>query len=162
MGEVISINKGQKQVARELSRQLQQMKDDTEKNGTIPYSDWIVKMNEQFMIREAGNLFIQAKLKGMVNEEATIFAKDKAKAEGIKHMALEMLKTVSFYKEKQLTNAHINKIEIMCKDFVRQVDFMEKNPRYKFTHFLTDMEMIHEMNNGMADKINNIINDDKE
>lgn len=159
MGEVISINKGQKQVARELSRQLQQMKDDAEKNGSIPYSDWIRKMNEQFMIREAGNLFIKGKLQGMENDDATLFAKDKVKSEGIKHIALEVLQIVSHYKEKQISDALINKIEIMCKDFVRQVDFMDKNPNYKFTHFLTDMEMIHGLNDEMVERI---FNKDKE
>jgi hypothetical protein len=140
---VIHINYGQRQVAKQLLKELQKQK---EKDvNSIPYGDWIKKMNTKFMINGASNFFIENKIKGMENEQATIFAKDVIKSEGIRYMALEILKVASLYKEGQLTNAHMNNLELLAKDFVQQAQFMDRNNKNKFTHFLSDMEMLHDL-----------------
>jgi hypothetical protein len=158
MGKVVSINRGQKQVARELHRKIQENKE-AEKNA-IPYSDWIRKMNNKFMIREAGNLFIQYKLEGMANEEAHFHATNQVKSEGIKSMSLEILQLIAQYNDGKINiEPMLNNIEVMAKDFTKQVEFIDRNPNNRFTHFLTDMEMLHDLS---EEERENIINGKKE
>jgi hypothetical protein len=150
-GNVIHINYGQRQVGKQL---LKQLKDQNEENlDAIPYSDWLKKMNAKFMVNTASNYFIKYKKQGMENEQANVFAKDDTKSEGIKYMALEILRLVSLYKEGELQDVHINNIELLAKDFASQTDFMDKNKHNKFTHYLTDMEMLHDLSEEKREQI---------
>jgi hypothetical protein len=153
-GNVIHINYGQKQVANELKRKIKAAKNTNESNE-IPYTEWLRKMNNKFMVREAGNHFIKNRLQGMENDYSCLLAKDKTKSEGIKQMALEILRVASLYKDEELTIAHINNIELLAKDFVMQVEFMDKNSNNKFTHFLSDMEMLHQLSEEKKEEILN-------
>lgn len=158
MGKVVSINKGQRQVAKELLRTIEKNKE--AEKSSIPYSDWLRKMNDKFMIREAGNLFIQNKLEGMENEEANFYAANKVKSEGIKYMSMEILQYIAQFNDGKIMQPQLlNSIEVLVKDFARQVDFMDRNPNNKFTHFLSDMEMLHDLS---EEERENIINGKKE
>jgi hypothetical protein len=141
-GNVIHINYGQRQVANELKRKLERTNSKKLDEKALPYAEQLKKLDAKFILNRSSKHFIRLKKKGLENEVAHSYAVNEAKSEAIKLLVTEAIKVTEAFKTKKLKEENIKDLELIAKDFYRQIQFIDNNKDNSFTHYITDMEMI--------------------
>lgn len=128
----------------QLKRHLDEMNNHKKKEA-MPYSDFIQEMNKKYILNRASTHFVAFKQKGLTNEVAHYYANDKAKSEAIISLTNEIFRLGKLFEQKEMTETHMLNLLKLASTFNQQIKFIDENKRNKYTHFLTDMEMLSEM-----------------
>lgn len=143
--KVVNIFKNKRIASTEpLRKHLEQMKEDQKKEA-IPYGEYLKRMSEKFVLKRASEHYIKFKKQGKPNEVAHYFANDEVKSEAINKLVDEITKINKLYNSKELKDHHMLNFLKMSGEIAYSVKFMDKNWHNKYTHYLSDMEMLSEM-----------------
>ena len=127
-----------------LKRHFDQMKEH-QKKESLPYGRFLQEMSKKFILKKASESFIKFKKEGKPSEVAHYFANDVAKSEAVIALGMEITKVGKLFEEGKLTETHMLNLLKLSGSFTNQVKFIDRNSMNKYSHFLTDMEMLSEL-----------------
>jgi hypothetical protein len=134
-----------------LRQHLEALKEE-QKKGSVPYTKFLEESNKNFVLKKASELFIKFKKDGISNEVAHAKTNDEVKSYAILKVVNEAMEIGKLFEKKELSDEDMLIFMKIVGIIGQTIKFIDRNSLNKYTHFLTDMDMLSKLDEETRNK----------